>query len=62
MRKKRQKITTAKEYNATMKKIDALMRKGESNLTKAEVVSLRKMARAAEAYEKSIYTIPVPTT
>jgi HTH-type transcriptional regulator/antitoxin HigA len=62
MPNQKQKILTAKEYNATMKKIDALMRKGEKNITKAEGVALERMARAAEVYEKSIYTIPVPTT
>jgi HTH-type transcriptional regulator/antitoxin HigA len=62
MPNQKQKILTAKEYNATMKKIDALMRKGEKNITNAEGVALERMARAAEVYEKSIYTIPVPTT
>jgi HTH-type transcriptional regulator / antitoxin HigA len=62
MPNQKQKILTAKEYNATMKKIDALMRKGEKNITNADGVALERMARAAEVYEKTIYTIPVPTT
>jgi HTH-type transcriptional regulator/antitoxin HigA len=45
-----------------MKKIDALMKKGEKNLTSREANVLGKMARAAEAYELTIYTIPAPTT
>lgn len=56
------KVKTEKEYNATMKKIDALMKKGEENLTNKEAGKLRGMALAAQAYEKSIYTIPAPKT
>ncbi|MBS1566625.1 MAG: helix-turn-helix transcriptional regulator [Bacteroidetes bacterium] len=57
-----QRLLTAKEYNATMVKIDALMKKGESNLTDKEAKELRKMALAAQRYEKAIYTINAPTT
>ena len=56
------KIKTGKEYNATMKKIDVLMKKGEKNLTNKEARELRSLALGAQAYEKSIYTIPVPKT
>lgn len=56
------KIETDRDYNATMKKIDALMKKGEDNLTNKEVDELRALALAAQAYEKSIYTIPAPKT
>lgn len=56
------KIKTEKEYNATMKKIDALMKKGENNLTNKEAEELRGLALTAQAYEKSIYTIPAPKT
>ena len=56
------KIKTEKEYNATMKKIDALMKKGENNLTDKEAGELRNLALVAQAYEKSIYTIPAPQT
>lgn len=56
------KIETDRDYNATMKKIDALMKKGEDNLTTKEVDELRALALAAQAYEKSIYTIPAPKT
>lgn len=58
----KRKIKTEREYNATMKKIDALMKKGEDNLTNKEAEELRGLALAAQAYEKSIYTIPVPKT
>lgn len=56
------KIENEKEYNAAMKKIDALMKKGESKLTGKEANELRTLALAAQAYEKSIYTIPAPKT
>ena len=56
------KINTEQAYNAAMKKIDALMKKGEDNLTSAEARSLRTQALAAQAYEKSRYIIPAPKT
>ena len=56
------KIENEKEYKASMKKIDALMKKGESKLTGKEANELRTLALAAQAYEKSIYTIPAPKT
>ena len=56
------KIETERDYNATMKKIDALMKKGEKKLTNKEAEELRTLALAAQAYEKSIYTIPAPKT
>ena len=45
-----------------MKKIDALMKKGENNLSDKEAAQLKDMALAAQAYEKSIYKIPAPKT
>jgi HTH-type transcriptional regulator/antitoxin HigA len=62
MANRKMKIENEKGYNATMKKIDALMKKGENNLTNAEAEELRTLALAARAYEKSIYTIPAPKT
>lgn len=56
------KIENERDYNATMKKIDALMKKGEKNLTDEEADEIRVLALAAQAYEKSIYTIPAPKT
>ena len=54
------KIENERDYNALMKQIDALMKKGEKNLTDKDADDLRVMALAAQAYEKSIYTIPAP--
>jgi HTH-type transcriptional regulator/antitoxin HigA len=62
MANRKMKIENEKEYNATMKKIDALMKKGEKNLTDKEAEEIRTLALAAQAYEKSIYTIPAPKT
>src|SRR5258706_10658484 len=56
------RIENERDYNATMKKIDALMKKGEANLSDKEAEELRTLALAAQAYEKSIYTIPAPKT
>ena len=56
------KIESEKDYNATMKKIDALMKKGENNLSEQDAEQLRIWALAAQAYEKSIYMIPAPKT
>lgn len=56
------KIENEKDYNATMKKIDALMKKGENRLTGKEAEELRALALEAQAYEKNLYTIPAPRT
>jgi len=56
------KIENEKVYDATMKKIDALMKKGENKLTNKEAEQIRTLALAAQTYEKSIYTIPAPKT
>lgn len=56
------RIKNEKDYNAAMKKIDAMMKKGEKNLTTKDDAVLRSLALAAQAYEKSIYTIPAPKT
>ena len=62
MANRKANITTEKEYVATMSKLDALMKKGEKNLTDKEAQEIRTLALAAQAYEKSIYTIPTPKT
>jgi HTH-type transcriptional regulator/antitoxin HigA len=62
MANRKMKIENEKVYNATMKKIDALMKKGDKNLTDKEAEEIRALALAAQTYEKSIYTIPAPKT
>lgn len=62
MPKQNIKIENTREYNAIMKKIDALMKKGENNLSNADANRLRSMALQAQLYEKNIYTIQAPKT
>jgi HTH-type transcriptional regulator/antitoxin HigA len=53
---------TKSDYDKAMREILQLMNKGEKNLSKPETEKLRSMSLAALAYEKSIYTIPAPST
>ncbi|HEX3934345.1 MAG TPA: helix-turn-helix domain-containing protein [Puia sp.] len=62
MANRKTNIATEKEYVAAMNKLDALMKKGENKLTNKEAEDIRTLALAAQAYEKSIYTIPTPKT
>lgn len=62
MPNRKSKVETEKQYNAAIKKIDALMKKGENNLTDQEAGELRILALAVQEYEKTIYTIPAPKT
>jgi HTH-type transcriptional regulator/antitoxin HigA len=62
MANRKPKIENERDYNATMKKIDALMKKGEKNLTNKEAEEIRTLALEAQTYERSIYTIPAPKT
>jgi len=55
-------ITSDKAYQATMEKIDGLMKIGEAKMKPAQAAELRLLALAAQAYEKSMYTIPAPKT
>lgn len=55
-------ITSDRAYQAAMEKIDALMKIGEAKLKPAQATELRLLALAAQAYEKSMYTIPAPKT
>lgn len=55
------KIENEAEYNAAMIKIDVLMKKGEAHLTDEEADELHILSLAAQAYEKSIYTLGVIT-
>lgn len=55
-------VKTKAEYNKLMAGILQLMNKGEAKLSKGETEKLRSMSLAAQAYEKTIYTIPAPST
>ncbi|MCE7063468.1 hypothetical protein [Dyadobacter sp. CY343] len=54
------KIESEPEYNRIMEEILVLMNKGEVNLSEAEMQKIRKMALAAEAYEREHYYIEPP--
>lgn len=62
MAKRITSIENDQDYNTTMKKIDVLMKKGETKLTKKEAEDLKSLALAVQTYEKKIYTIPAPKT
>ncbi|MBS1664800.1 MAG: helix-turn-helix domain-containing protein [Bacteroidetes bacterium] len=55
-------IKTEVQYKRAMDEILTLMNKGEDNLSKSQSDKLRSLAKAAQAYEKSVYTIEPPTT
>jgi HTH-type transcriptional regulator/antitoxin HigA len=55
-------IKTEIEYKKAMDEILSLMNKGEANLSRIQTEKLRSLALSAQSYEKSIYTIPPPTT
>jgi len=55
-------MKSKKAYEATMGRIDELMKKGEANLTKREADEIRKLALEAQQYEKNMYSIPAPKT
>ena len=57
-----EQIKTEPQYRRAMAKILNLMNKGEANLSVSQTEKLRDLAVAAQSYEKSIYTIPPPTT
>ena len=61
MTDRKHKIEGTKEYNSTMKKIDALMRQGE-NMGDKDAAELRSLALSAQAYEKGLYELPAPKT
>jgi HTH-type transcriptional regulator / antitoxin HigA len=45
-----------------MQKVDALMKKGEAGITNKEAQKLKELAVSAQAYERSIYSVPTPKT
>jgi HTH-type transcriptional regulator/antitoxin HigA len=45
-----------------MSRIDKLMSKGSANVSKTELVEIRKLALVAQQYEQSKFSIKSPTT
>ncbi len=62
MKSSKTAIFSKEAYQSAMKRLDLLMKKGESRLSTAEAKELRQLALAAEGYEKSVYVIPAPKT
>lgn len=56
------KITNESDYKMIMNKVDHLMSKGSSKVTKNELIEIRKMAMAAQQYEKTKFVIEPPVT
>jgi HTH-type transcriptional regulator/antitoxin HigA len=56
------RIGSEEAYQLTMQEIDALMRKGEGNLSDAEKKRLGELADAAERYEDTTHPLPLPAT
>jgi HTH-type transcriptional regulator/antitoxin HigA len=50
-------VKTEKEYKAVMERINKLMKKGETKLTKEETDELRRLAVAAQKYERALYNM-----
>jgi len=55
------RIQNKEVYDLTMKEIDALMKKGEENLSQKELDRLRILAEAAENYEDTHEPLPIPS-
>jgi HTH-type transcriptional regulator/antitoxin HigA len=59
---RKKQIRSKEAYDLTMQEIDALMKKGEKNLTDKERMRLRTLAEAAEWYEDTHEPMPVPSS
>jgi HTH-type transcriptional regulator/antitoxin HigA len=59
---KKRIIQSKEAYDITMKEIDNLMKRGEDNLTTAELNRLGTLAEAAELYEDIHDPLPLPST
>ncbi|HEV8283448.1 MAG TPA: hypothetical protein VGQ09_04020 [Chitinophagaceae bacterium] len=62
MKIRRKKIQSKEVYELTMKEINALMKKGEENLSEKELERLRILAEAAEDYEDIHEPLPIPSS
>ncbi|RYY72275.1 MAG: helix-turn-helix domain-containing protein [Chitinophagaceae bacterium] len=55
-------IKNEADYKQVMAKIDSLMAKGSSNVSKEELNEIRILAQSAQGYEQNQYVIEAPTT
>ncbi|HTE31579.1 MAG TPA: hypothetical protein VK666_14455 [Chryseolinea sp.] len=60
--KGKKQLQSKEAYDVTMAEIDALMKKGENNLSPAQLHRLRSLAEAAEVYEDTHDPLPLPST
>lgn len=51
------KIIDDSDYKEIMEKIDCLMAKGSNNVSREELLEIRAMAEAVQAYEQTKYAI-----
>jgi HTH-type transcriptional regulator/antitoxin HigA len=58
MDKPKYKVSTEAEHAEMLLKVDALMRKGEKNVTEEESEEIRAMGLALQEYERVVYAIP----
>lgn len=58
----KKQIRSKEAYELTMQEVDALMKKGEKNLTEKERMRLRTLAEAAEWYEDTHEPLPLPSS
>jgi HTH-type transcriptional regulator / antitoxin HigA len=56
------KIQNKEVYELTMKEINALMKKGEENLSRKELERLLILSEAAEDYEDTHEPLPIPSS
>jgi len=56
------KINASADYKKVMAKVDKLMSKGSSNVTKKELAEIKALAQSAQAFEQNKYIIEAPTT
>ena len=55
-------ISTEQEYAVAMRRIHALMKKGDAHLNTKEQKELQHLSAAAERFEDSRYPLPKPVT
>jgi len=55
-------IKSKSDYTKIMAEIERLMAKGSKNVIPAELAKIRRLALAAQAYEKKIFVIEPPAT
>ncbi len=55
-------IQNQKDYDKVIAQIEQLVKEGNSTIREQDMALYQKLAKAAQAYEKSIYTIPPPST